>query len=170
MRTIVGRFFIVGVWLSLPAVSATRLCADEAEETFFETRIRPVLAQTCFRCHGGQKTNGKLRVDSFEALLNGGETGPAIKPGQPEQSLLIKALRREDGVSAMPPDKPVPDEVIADFAKWIKAGAKWPAKVAAFRSEQHWAFVPPRAITDFRSLGDFGSLRGDNPIDMFLEQ
>ncbi|TXT22924.1 MAG: hypothetical protein FD138_3342, partial [Planctomycetota bacterium] len=137
------RRHLLSICLSL--IVGNIAAADEVDEAFFEKKIRPVLAETCFRCHGGQKTSGKLRVDSADALSKGGESGSAVVPGQPDESLLLKAIRREDGVSAMPPDKPLPREVIADFTAWIKAGAKWPAKVAAFRSEQHWAFVPPKA-------------------------
>ncbi|MFM9965555.1 MAG: PSD1 and planctomycete cytochrome C domain-containing protein, partial [Planctomycetaceae bacterium] len=148
--------------LGLSLLTGSGLFADEVDEAFFEKKIRPVLAETCFRCHGGQKTNGKLRVDSAEALLKGGETGPALIAGQPSESLLLKAIRREEGVSAMPPDKPLPPTVVADFESWIKAGAKWPAKVEAFRSEQHWAFVAPKAITPR------GATSAAHPIDRFL--
>ncbi len=151
---------LIGIGLSLAACGGLR--ADEVDEAFFEKKIRPVLAEICFRCHGGQKTSGKLRIDSPEALSKGGESGPALVPGNPDESLLLKAIRREEGVSAMPPDKPLPREVVADFTAWIKAGAKWPAKVAAFRSEQHWAFVSPKAITPS------GSKAVANPIDCFL--
>ena len=151
---------LIGIGLSLAACEGIR--ADEVDEAFFEKKIRPVLAETCFRCHGGQKTSGKLRIDSAEALTKGGESGPALVPGNPDESLLLKAIRREEGVSAMPPDKPLPREVVADFTAWIKAGAKWPAKVTAFRSEQHWAFVSPKAIKPS------GSKAGANPIDSFL--
>ena len=151
---------LLGIGLSLAACAGLR--ADDVDEAFFEKKIRPVLAETCFRCHGGQKTSGKLRIDSAEALSKGGESGPALVPGNPDESLLLKAIRREEGVSAMPPDKPLPREVVADFTAWIKAGAKWPAKVTAFRSEQHWAFVAPKAIKPN------GSKAVANPIDRFL--
>ncbi len=160
MTSIVCRC-LIGAALSLSACGSLR--ADEIDEAFFEKKIRPVLAETCFRCHGGQKTSGQLRVDSAEALSKGGETGPALVPGQPGESLLLKAIRREEGVSAMPPDKPLPPTVIADFETWIKAGAKWPAKVVAFRSEQHWAFVAPKAVLPPR-----GSAATAHPIDRFL--
>lgn len=119
--------------------------ADDATD-FFEAKIRPVLASTCFRCHGGLKAGGTLHVDSREALLKGGESGPAIVPGNPEESLLIQAIKHEDGVSAMPPekDKTLRPDQIADFVTWVRAGAAWPEKTAAFEFEQHWAFEPVR--------------------------
>ena len=115
-------------------------------DDFFESKIRPVLAETCFRCHGDARTSGGLRVDSRAKLVAGGESGPAIIPGDPEGSLLIQAIRRQADVSAMPPAKEQglrPDQ-IADFVQWIKAGALWPESTAKFRSTKHWAFEPVR--------------------------
>ena len=131
------------------------LRADEQTD-HFEAKIRPVLAGTCFRCHGDSKTGGNLRIDSREALMTGGDSGPAIVPGNPEESLLLKAItRKSDDVSAMPPekDKALRADQIADFAQWIKAGAKWPEATAKFVGEKHWAFEPVKdyplpAITD----------------------
>ena len=91
------------------AFVATSSRADDASsEEFFEKRIRPVLAGTCFRCHGGQKTSGGLRIDSREGLTKGGESGAAIELTALDQSLLLKAIRRADDASAMPPDAPYP--------------------------------------------------------------
>jgi cytochrome c553 len=154
------RCCLIGLVLAFAAFAPAR--AEDVDEAFFEKKIRPVLAETCFRCHGGQKTSGQLRVDSAEALSKGGESGPSLVAGKPDESLLLKAIRREEGVSAMPPDKPLPRETVADFAAWIKAGAKWPAKVAAFRTEQHWAFVPPEAVVPPSAA------MTTNPIDRFL--
>ncbi|MFN9959366.1 MAG: c-type cytochrome domain-containing protein, partial [bacterium] len=95
-------------------------------DDFFETHIRPVLVDTCFACHGGGKISGQLRVDSRDALLTGGESGGAVVPGKPDESLLIRAIRRHDDVSAMPPEKEKalrPDQVAA-FEQWIRDGAK----------------------------------------------
>lgn len=83
----------IGFWAML-AASLLVMCdrsgrADELED-FFETKFRPVLVGTLFRCHGGLKTSGALRIDSRELLLEGGESGPAIVPGNPLASLLIK--------------------------------------------------------------------------------
>ena len=127
----------------VPALSSR---ADDARtEEFFEGRIRPVLAGTCFRCHGGGKVSGGLRVDARESLLRGGESGPAIEAGKPSESLLVRAIHREDDVSAMPPDKPLSPREVDDLTAWVKAGAPWPKASAAFRSERHWAFQPIRA-------------------------
>jgi hypothetical protein len=138
--------------------------ATAGDDTFFESKIRPVLADTCFRCHGGQKTGGKLRVDSRDALLKGGDSGAAIVAGDPEQSLLIQALRRADDVAAMPPDKPLPPEVVAHFVAWVKSGAPWPAKTAAFRTTEHWSFLPVKPSEPPSATAD----SGPHPIDRFL--
>lgn len=123
---------------SIPSVSA-----DERDDQF-ENQIRPVLAATCFGCHGDPKVSGELRVDSREALLSGGDSGPSIVPGSPETSLLMKAIQRHDDVSAMPPDndKALRPEQLAAFEKWIREGAYWPATVAPFERAEHWAFKP----------------------------
>ena len=100
------RLTCTGVMLvtSLVVQSDGSACADE-RENLFEAKIRPVLVGTCFRCHGGSKTSGSLRVDSRENLLKGGQSGPAVVPGKPAESLLIRAIQRQADVSAMPPEK-----------------------------------------------------------------
>jgi mono/diheme cytochrome c family protein len=135
---------LLALLLVLPARSVS---AGERED-FFEARIRPILVGTCFRCHGETKTSGGLRIDSRETLLKGGETRPAVVPGKPEESLLVRAIRREEDVSAMPPVKANalrPDQV-ADFVAWVKAGAVWPATTAKIVAVKHWAFEPIRDV------------------------
>lgn len=131
--------------VGLLIVGAGLARADERED-FFEAKIRPVLAETCFRCHGDAKTSGELRVDSRDRLLAGGESGPAIVPGNPQDSLLLRAIQRQADVSAMPPeqDKALRPDQVADFTTWIQAGAVWPAKSAKFAATKHWAFEPVR--------------------------
>ena len=106
--------------------------ADDASESFFELKIRPVLVNECLPCHGGKKTNSGLKVDSREALLKGGDRGPAVVAGHPEQSLLIQAIHQADDELKMPPDRRLPDEVRSAFTQWIAAGAR----VSAGRSIQ----------------------------------
>lgn len=130
-RWIVGCLLTLG-WLWSPAVKADDL---------FETKIRPVLVDVCFKCHGSDKDSGSLRVDSREALLKGGDTSPAIVPNKPGESLLIKAIKHVDDDIKMPPDKRLPDETIAAFEAWIVAGAPWPeSKSGGFQTKRHWAF------------------------------
>jgi hypothetical protein len=123
---------------------------------FFEANIRPVLIDTCGECHTDDE-EGELRTDSRAALLKGGETGPAIVPGDPEKSLLIHAIRRDPDFPRMPKGKPrLPEATIAALVEWVKQGAPWPeekpgavktAPAAApytITAEQRawWAFQP----------------------------
>ena len=162
-RSRLRAYFVFGLCL---------LCASMAEaqtdEAFFETKIRPVLISTCLRCHGDLKTSAGLRLDSREALTQGGDSVAAVVPGEPEESLLIQAIRRGDGVSAMPPDKDKalrPDQ-IEDFVAWVKAGAVWPAQASSFQAEKHWAFEPVRSPTvpEVRTLG-----WADTRVDRFVQ-
>jgi hypothetical protein len=136
-------------------------------ETFFETKVRPVFQQVCYRCHGGQKTSGRLRIDSRETLLRGGESGPAVVPGEPEKSLLLQAVRHRHETIHMPPDKRLPDAVIADLERWVREGAAWPraSKVGGppSRPEQHWAFQPVRAVVPPDPTG-----WAEQPVDCFV--
>jgi cytochrome c553 len=130
-----------------------------ADLTFFENKIRPLLADQCYSCHSvkAEKTKGGLHVDSLEALLKGGDSGPALVPGDAEKSLLIKAVRYGDPDLQMPPKgKKLSDRQIADLTQWIKAGAPWPEtdKAAARptkasheiteKDRSWWAFQPIR--------------------------
>jgi mono/diheme cytochrome c family protein len=146
-----------------------RAHADDAANTvglrLFEEKIHPILAGTCFRCHGDQKTAGGLRVNSRAALMAGGDSGAAIVPGRPDESLLLQAIRRADDVSAMPPDKELRADQVADMAAWIAAGAPWPEQPVHFESSKHWAFEPVRepAVPAVRN-----SAWPRNEIDRFL--
>src|SRR5271166_3945391 len=96
------------ILLSALTVAATGPARAYDAESFFELRIRPVLAGTCLKCHGPQKAGNGLRLDSREALLRGGDNGPAVIPGDPDGSLLIQAVRHADETLKMPPTKPLP--------------------------------------------------------------
>lgn len=124
------------------------------EVTFFETKIRPVLAENCYSCHGGTARMAGLRVDSREALLKGGDSGTSLIPGDPDKSLLIQAIRHS-GKIKMPQGGKLKDTEIADLAAWVKGGAPWPAttlkpgkegtKPEAWR--KHWSLEPVRKPT-----------------------
>lgn len=107
-----------------PAVAAAQ---DQSGTDFFETKIRPVLVQHCYECHASTsgKSKGGLKVDSRTALLNGGDTGPAVVSRSLEKSLLYQAIAH-NGDYQMPPKGRLPDAVIADFRKWILMGAPDP--------------------------------------------
>jgi hypothetical protein len=135
---------IVLLALALPAHAQPR---EREAETYFELKVRPVLAGTCFRCHGGKKVSHGLRVDSREALLRGGQAGPPIVPGDPDRSLLIRAVRYAHGAPHMPPDRPLSAQQVADLAAWVKQGAVWPPGTRTdwkVKGTSHWAFEPVR--------------------------
>jgi mono/diheme cytochrome c family protein len=111
--------------LSLLLALAGRSTAQDSEDAkFFESRVRPLLLESCGKCHGAEKHRGGLRLDSRAGLLRGGDNGPAILPGKPDESLLIKAVRYEG--PEMPPKKRLkPDDVVA-LVRWVRTGAVWP--------------------------------------------
>jgi hypothetical protein len=101
-----------------------------ASPDFFETKVRPVLANNCYSCHTGTSMGG-LRVDSREALLKGGGRGALIVPGDPDKSLLVEAVRQTDPKLKMPMGGKLKESEVEDIVAWIKAGAVWPANASA---------------------------------------
>src|SRR5208337_3518814 len=101
-------------WMPLRAVAAD-LTPNQVD--FFENKIRPVLADNCYKCHStlAEKVKGGLLLDSREALLKGGDSGVVLVPGDPERSPLIKAVRYTDPDLQMPKDKKLPEDQIADL-------------------------------------------------------
>ena len=104
----------------------TPATADPQGIKFFETKIRPVLAMQCYKCHGAKKQESELRLDTYQALIKGGATGPAIVPNEPDQGLLIHAIEYDDEELQMPPKRRLAEQVIKDFKHWIKIGAPHP--------------------------------------------
>jgi hypothetical protein len=147
-----------------PSTPATGERQDPAGVEFFERNIRPVLVQKCYGCHSAEsgKQKGGLSLDTREAIRLGGESGHAVVPGDPGESILMKALRYEDTEMQMPPKKEggkLPDNVIAHFEQWIRMGApdpragtitkmvpvakkEWDLK----KAKEFWAFQPPKAV------------------------
>ena len=127
----------------VPAAVLTREQTD-----FFENKIRPILADNCYKCHStaAEKIKGELLLDSREGLLKGGESGPVIVPGDPEASLLIKAVRYTDPDLQMPKNKKLGDDQIADLVAWVKMGAPDPRSTLADQKKwgdnktNHWAW------------------------------
>ncbi len=143
------RWFVALLAAGLP------LAAVSADEDF-EKHVRPLLVTRCVRCHGPAKQSGGLRLDSRAALLEGGDSGPALVPGKPAASLLIKAVGRA-GDLKMPPKEKLPPGQIESLTRWVARGAPWPAPApaaraagAAFevsaRQRRWWAFQPVRAV------------------------
>jgi mono/diheme cytochrome c family protein len=174
MNRIIAGLLLVAAF-ARPASTADR--PDPAALKFFEQRVRPVLANRCFECHGPQKQKNGLRLDSLAALLKGGDSGPALKPGKPDESLLLHVLRDGKPVQ-MPPKSRLPNQEIADLAAWIKMGAPWPDSDTSVRpgssktgplftpmDRDHWAF---RALADPKppAVRDGGWVQ--SPIDNFI--
>src|SRR5260370_14686984 len=158
-----------GAWFTIIAVmtlgaflpAQEKVRPDAAAIEFFESKVRPVLAEHCFRCHSttDKKLKGKLLLDSRQGLLKGGESGPVIVAGKPEKSRLIQAIRDTDVDLMMPPNAKVPDAAIADLTKWVKLGAPWPDDKSVSkapktksdldlpkRKKEHWAWKSIRSV------------------------
>jgi len=106
---------------------------DAAQLEAFEKHVRPVLVTKCFGCHGAEKQKGGLRLDSRNSMMQGGDSGPAITPGDPEQSRLIEAIRYGDDLQ-MPPKGKLRESEISALTQWVKAGAFWPENSASSAS------------------------------------
>jgi hypothetical protein len=143
-----------GAWAS--AVAALLLVApgSRAEDArgiaFFESKIRPVLVAQCYECHSSKaaKVRGGLLLDTKDGVLAGGDTGPAVVPGEPGKSLLLKALAHEG--PKMPPKKTLSASVLADFTQWVQMGAPDPRtavntaykRMTAEEAKNFWSLRP----------------------------
>lgn len=145
-----------------------------ADAVLFEKQVRPVLMGKCASCHGPEKQKSGLRVDSKAALLAGGESGPAIIPGNPDASLLLHVVDKGEPYS-MPPKEKLRKEEILAIKAWIKGGAGWPGDPAGVTSKASgpstssgaslWSFKTPIAPTPPK-VADSGWCR--SPIDRFI--
>ena len=144
----------------LAATDAVRGDDAKTQRDFFESNIRPALVKHCYECHSAdaESIGGGLRLDYRDGMLTGGQSGSVLVLGRPDDSLLIRALRY-DGLD-MPPDAPLPDAVINDFAKWIELGAEDPRTDAPaiepdaqLQRETLWSFYPRQspALPDVRN-------------------
>jgi hypothetical protein len=142
---------VIGIFIAAP------LSAAEPGVEFFEKKIRPVLAEHCFKCHSAdaekaKKLKASLLLDSRDGVRKGGDSGPALVAGKVAESLIIQALKY-DGDTKMPPSGKLPDAVIADFEQWVKMGAPDPRTATAGRKQvgmsveegrKFWAYQPLR--------------------------
>ncbi|MCO6459527.1 MAG: DUF1549 domain-containing protein [Pirellulaceae bacterium] len=141
------------VGAAFPVAGRAEQPAATEAEAFFENQVRPLLAKRCYGCHGAETQEGGLRLDSRQHLLAGTEGRPVVIAGQPDQSRLIAAVRRQ-GELQMPPDDRLPDAEVDALVAWVKLGLPWPqsdrdpppALSRAERYEQdrltHWAYQP----------------------------
>ncbi|MBX3747951.1 MAG: DUF1553 domain-containing protein [Verrucomicrobiae bacterium] len=172
---------VLGLALSLACLPATAATLSPEAVEFFEKRIRPVLASDCYECHGPDRQRGGLRLDFRQGLLDGGDSGTALIPGDPEASLLLQVIRHDDPDLAMPPKRPkLPDTAIADFTAWIRNGAPDPRDSPAVDPEADtswdvtfktrldwWSFQP---LTDPEIPAPSGTHASDHPVDRFLQR
>jgi hypothetical protein len=154
------------------------LAADLTEEqvTFFESKIRPALAEHCYQCHSrDEKIKGGLNLDSKIGWQHGGDSGePAIVPGDVEASLLYTAITWDDPDYEMPPKRQMPDSVIADFRRWIEMGAPDPrvsdetvvtSNIDIEKGKEFWSFQP---LKEPRIPRTRNAKWGNNAIDHFV--
>lgn len=137
------RLMLIG---GLVAILATDVRAEDAEIDFAK-QVRPIFMKYCAECHGPKEQKSEFRVDLGSKLLEGGNSGAAIEPGKPDESLLLKSLLGADDVVAMPPKDPKPtQEEIELIRKWIAEGAKVPPDESLPAAEKvksdHWSFQP----------------------------
>jgi len=161
--------------VALVCLPAWAVPAAETGVEFFEKKIRPLLAEHCYECHAiGKKLKGGLALDSREGWMKGGDSGMTLVPGDPEASLLIKAVRYKDKEFQMPPKRKLSDAQIADFEQWVKLGAPDPrvgGSVAAKREisiaegRKHWAYQLPKK-SSAPAVKDAAWARND--VDRFI--
>jgi hypothetical protein len=165
---------------SLPAALAVVLIATcqfarAADDEFFETKIRPLLANRCFECHGEKKQQGKVRLDQRAAVFDEGPAGKIVVPSKPAESRLLQVIAYDPNDTQMPPKGKLPAEEIALLTEWVTRGAAWPESAkpqtetpeasSGKPREPHWAFQPiahpvPPVVKNAE--------RVESPIDRFV--
>jgi hypothetical protein len=163
----VSRLLLIAATLAITTPAFAAEPGPEAVE-FFEKKVRPLLADHCYKCHGEKKQMAGLRLDTADGLRKGTDEGPVVVPGDPTKSPMVKAVRRE-GDHPMPPKEPLPAEAVAALSEWVKAGAPYPAAMSGATqidlsaAKSHWAFRP---VQDPPVPGT--KVPAANPIDRFL--
>jgi mono/diheme cytochrome c family protein len=140
---------------ALQSVSLQAQTVNAGTADYFESKVRPILANNCFGCHTGTALGG-LRLDSSEAMLKGGKRGPSVAPGDPDKSLLITAVKQTDSSLKMPQGGKLKEEEIAALEEWVKAGAPWPKPAATqitTKTDGKYVITPERkAFWSFQPL------------------
>ena len=173
-----NRFILLGIVALSLSLSVHAIEPTPGQLEFFEKKVRPILVNNCYGCHSADtKPAGGLRVDDFNGLLNGGDAGAAVVPGEPENSILLRRVRLKDVKRRMPKDtEALSDTDIATLETWIKDGAAWPrekipASLGRSREEyerqktNHWAWRQ-RAHPTVPSVADTKWARSD--VDRFI--
>jgi mono/diheme cytochrome c family protein len=149
--------------------TGSREALDPAAVQFFESKVRPILAENCYKCHGPERQKGGLRLDSSAALREGANSGPIIVVGKPKDSVLIRAVNH-DGTKKMPPKTKLKPEEIAALTEWVEKGAPWPEVHSAHldiekAKQTYWAFQP---VKDTPCRGVKDTAWPQSPIDYFI--
>ncbi|MDB5310346.1 MAG: Planctomycete cytochrome [Gemmataceae bacterium] len=152
--------------------AAPALAQPAAGEEFFEKHVRPVLVERCLSCHGPEKPKAGLRLDTRAAMMKGGESGAAVVPGKPKESLLVEAVRQA-GDLKMPPSGKLPARELAALEQWVSHGAPWPANTQLMAPDKiaraastHWAFQPVKRPGVPESRHPSSAVRND--VDRFV--
>ncbi len=169
--------------LFLLFLTTRKLSAQADNSEFFEKKIRPVLAESCYSCHSSKMKSpkGGLALDTKAGMLKGGVSGVAVIPSKPQQSLLLRAIRQTDLNLKMPPGDKLSDAVIADFEQWITLGAPDPRTDVAVptatlsgidfnKGRQWWAFQPLRETAVSSHQASWGNTKLDSFILTQLEK
>src|ERR1700691_41794 len=148
---IVSALTLLSAFGQAPSPAPASIAQDP---NFFENKVRPILAENCYDCHTTAEMGG-LRVDSRERLLQGGKSGPAVMPGDPDKSLLIQAVRQSGDLKMPKGGKLRPAEIQA-LTDWVKMGALWPETKAAVVQSAPGKVITPeqRAFWSFQPLKD----------------
>ncbi|HLW79193.1 MAG TPA: PSD1 and planctomycete cytochrome C domain-containing protein [Terriglobia bacterium] len=145
----------------------------ESREEFFDGRVRPVLAKNCLPCHGVTPQAGFV-VDTREHLLQGGKSGAAIVPGDPDRSLLIQAVLQKQGRVKMPPGRRLSDQELADLVEWVKQGAAWSGGALTAASDGYRITPEQKAFWSFQPVKEppvpkvKNSKWTQTPVDNFI--
>jgi cytochrome c553 len=177
---VITKGFILALGLASTAVLSAAPAPASEDAEFFERKIRPVLANSCYECHSHQAKKNKagLYLDNREDLLKGGETGVAVVLGEPDKSRLIEAVRWSDPDFQMPPKQKLPESAIKDLSQWVKKGAPWPKEAAPKiavsdkelaavekRKREHWAWQPVKNLEPPQTKSKGWAVNG---IDRFI--
>ena len=189
MGVSLGALSFCAVWAQDKGQHRASLPMSPEAVTFFETNIRPLLAEKCFACHGDTMQKGGLRLDTRGGLLAGGTNGAVVIAGKPDESVLLKAVHY-DGALKMPPSGKLTPAQIADLTTWVRTGAAWPEgrQVDKETGRQGGTFNTPQAKLDplapytaeKRNFWSFQAIKNpalpavknvvwcQNPIDLFV--
>jgi hypothetical protein len=167
---------IAPLWSPIARAVTPEPSADQVK--FFEEKVRPILAENCYKCHGSEKQKGSLRLDLREAVLAGGESGPVLVPGKPHESALVDAVKWQ--TLEMPPTGKLSESQVATLTEWIRIGAPMPKDhgggsgvsvrktrgIITDEDRQWWAFQP--VVKPAIPLVQDATFTAQNSIDSFI--